>query len=191
MIPLTLALVPLLDLVRSQEVGVRERALKLLLLSFTAVTTLIPQEGGGTIPPGVNITPWGVGGGGAMLLAGGLDEKQVDQRSYVYAPCTHLHSTLLHNTNHAFSQSQYTIFIITPFLTPSPLTTLSHPLFRFFLIFDSFSFLILLSRSYFLFFFLPLILSSFFSDFFLSGGSLCSYERFPGLGQDPLRRALE
>ena len=115
MIPLTLALVPLLDLVRSQEVGVRERALKLLLLSFTAVTTLIPQEGGGTIPPGVNITPWGVGGGGAMLLAGGLDEKQVDQRSHSYAPCTHLHSTLLHNINHAFSQSQYTIFIITPF----------------------------------------------------------------------------
>ena len=80
----------------------RERALKLLLLSFTAVTTAYPQEGGSSInsPPGVNInpggnnvpggnnTPGGVnggvsgggvsgGGGGTILLAGGLDEKQV------------------------------------------------------------------------------------------------------------------
>ena len=55
----------------------RERALKLLLLSFTSVTTINPPEGSsgsGGVSSGVGV---GVSSGGAILLAGGMDEKQV------------------------------------------------------------------------------------------------------------------
>ena len=70
----------------------RERALKLLLLSFTSVTTIIPSEGNSnngnvSVSGGGSGSGSGSGSSGTILLAGGLDDKQVTAAQQ--HSCTH------------------------------------------------------------------------------------------------------
>ena len=74
----------------------RERALKLLLLSFTSVTTIIPSEGNSN---NGNVSVSGGSGSsssGTILLAGGLDDKQVTAAQQ-YSSTVHALLTLFSN----------------------------------------------------------------------------------------------